>query len=157
MSSLIAGSFSEVYGHGPSFPSLDKIDHMVPTAQDTIPLEDRYGDFIYDKSDNPFDILPSDLEQTVEYDPETDSYIVYERLGDEYFRTPTTMTFDEYLEWRAKEQEKKYFNKLGGLGDTYKSGSGRLDPMSKVDIEKNLVDRLFGGNGITIELSLIHI
>ncbi len=151
MSSLIVGNLSEVYGHGPSFPSLDNIDRMVPTAQDTIPLEDRYGDFIYDQSDNPFDILPSDLEQTVEYDPETDSYIVYERLGDEYFRTPTTMTFDEYLDWRAKEQEKKYFNKLGGLGDTYKSGSGRLDPMSKVDIEKNLVDRLFGGNGITIE------
>jgi len=100
---------------------------------------------------NPFDIYPSELEQTVEYDAESDSYIIYEKIGDEYFRSPTTMTFNEYLDWRAKQQEKQYFNKLAGIGDRYKSASGRMDPMSKIDIEKNLIDRLFGGNGITIE------
>ena len=57
---------------------------------------------------------------------------------------------DRYLEWKNQEAEKKYFNKLAGLGDRYKSALGKVDPMSKVDIEKNLIDRLFGGQGLQI-------
>ncbi len=132
-------------------PDTDWSSNLRETHQDTIPLQDRYGDFINDDTYNPFDILPSDIEQTVEYDPETDSYVVYERIGDEYFRTPTTMTFNEYLDWKNKESERNYFRKLGDLGDQTRSKSGKLDPMSKIDIEKNLIDRLFGGNGLTIK------
>ena len=41
---------------------------------------------------------PSAVEQTIEYDPETGQYIISEKIGDAYFRPPTYMTFDEYLE-----------------------------------------------------------
>jgi len=123
----------------------------IETVSDTIPLVDRQGDFISDETYNPFDILPTELEQNVEYDAETDTYVVYEKIGDEYYRTPTYMTFSEYLEWKNKKAEERYFGKLAGLNDRYdRSATGRLDPMSKVNIEKNLIDRLFGGNGITI-------
>ena len=125
-------------------------DNLIQTVSDTIPFNDRQGDFINDKTYNPFDILPTEIEQSVEYDLESDSYIIYEKIGDEYFRTPTSMTFNEYLEWKSKEQDQRYFNKLAGIDDGYRDASGRIDPMKKVDIEKNLVDRLFGGNGITI-------
>ena len=133
-------------------PDSDWTTNLKTVQQDTLPpIEDRYGDFINDDSYNPFDILPSEIEQTVEYDPETDTYIVYEKIGDEYFRSPTYMTFNEYLDWKNKESEQNYFRKLGDLGDQSRSKSGKLDPMSKIDIEKNLIDRLFGGNGLTIK------
>ena len=74
--------------------------------QDTIPIKDRYGDFISDETYNPFDLLPNNISQTVEYDPASDSYVVYERIGDEYYRTPTTLTFEQYLEWKSRKQQK---------------------------------------------------
>ena len=123
----------------------------VSVSQDTIPLIDRYDDYINGEQYNPFDLLPSNVEQTVEYDLETDTYIIIEKIGDEYYRAPTYMSFNEYMEWRAKKQESDYFDKLSGSSSEYKSGSGKIDPLSKVNIDKNITNRLFGGEEISIE------
>ena len=68
--------------------------------EDTIPpIQDRTGSFTEDHSKNPFDLRdPQIVKKSVEYDPETGNYYISEKIGDDYFRTPTTMTFDEYLE-----------------------------------------------------------
>ncbi len=148
---LIFSILADVSGYDIHGPEDDLIERVAAIVQDTFPILDRSGDFINDNQYNPFDVYPSEIEQSVEYDAETDTYIITEMIGDEYFRSPSYLTFDEYLDWRSKEQERKYFEKLAGYGSQYKSASGRLDPMSKIDIEKNLIDRLFGGNEITIE------
>ncbi|MFZ1704993.1 MAG: cell surface protein SprA [Saprospiraceae bacterium] len=121
------------------------------TLGDTIPMVDRKGDFITDKTYNPFDIFPTTIQQKVEYDPLTDQYVIYEKIGDEYYRTPTYMTFDEYMDWSSSQQEKAYFNNLAGIQAEKKSESGKLDPMEKIDVSKSLVDRLFGGSEINIK------
>lgn len=119
---------------------------------DTIPLNDRKGDFLTDKPKNPFDITPNILEQKVEYDEKTGKYIIFEKIGNEYYRTPTYMTFEEYLNYKAKEQESEYFKNLAGIQSNKKSSaSGKQDPMSKIDIQKSLVDRLFGGSEINVK------
>ncbi|MBK8698687.1 MAG: cell surface protein SprA [Saprospiraceae bacterium] len=118
---------------------------------DTIPLQDRKGDFITERSNNPFDLNTSLIEQKVEYDIASGKYIVYEKIGDEYYRTPTYLTFDEYLEWKSKEQERAYFANLGGIQSNKKSGSGKMDPMSRIDISKSLVDRMFGGTEVNVK------
>ncbi len=118
---------------------------------DTIPIEERFGDFVNDPITNPFDIFPSDLEQTIEYDPDTDQYIIIEKIGDEYFRSPSYLTFEEYLEWKAKQDQKEYFERLSGIGSGKRGNSGLIDPMSKINVEDQLIDRLFGGNGISIK------
>ncbi len=118
---------------------------------DTIPVTETYGDFLTDPNDNPFDIQPSNVEQVVEYDPESNGYVVYEKIGEEYYRTPVTLTFSEYLEWSRKNEQSNYFNQLSGIGDAYKSKSGILDPISKIDIKDDIVDRLFGGSDVTIK------
>lgn len=139
----------DAYATGVNPPDLYSNDLVV---NDTIPLQERYGDYITDDTYNPFDILPSDVEQKVEYDPQTNQYVVYEKIGDEYYRTPTYLTFQEYLEWQSKQQERAYFDKLAGFKKEYEDdGKLLIDPLSKINIEKNLVDRLFGGNDITIE------
>ena len=138
-----------LYGE-PSF----KGPHLEPVAAilvDTIPLKERFGNFVTDKTTNPFDIQTSIIDQEVEFDPESGKYIITEKIGDEYYRMPTYMDFEEYLEWRAKKQEKDYFDKLAGVETSRRSGNGEVDPMKKVNINQNMSDRLFGGNAVTIE------
>ncbi len=118
---------------------------------DTLPpIEDRTGNFIFDQKNNPFDLDdPAVIEQNVEYDPITNRYVLTEKIGDDYFRPPTYMTFDEYLEYRRKEDERAYFRKLAGIG-TEGDGVGGLDPLAKIDVDKSLLDRLFGGSTVDI-------
>jgi len=139
-----------LYGEsGPIGPNSQYI--LLSTATDTIPLKERYGDHVTDETRNPFDIQTSIIDENVEYDAESGKYIITEKIGEEYYRMPTYMDFEEYLDWRAKEQEKDYFNRLAGVGSSRRSSNGLVDPMTKVDIKQNMVDRLFGGNGVTIE------
>lgn len=119
---------------------------------DTIPMKDRKGDFITDKNKNPFDITPSNVKKEITYDPVSRNYIITEKIGNEYYRSPTYLTFEEYLEYKSKEQEKSYFEKLSGINQQRKTtGLPTLDPMSKVDIKGGLVNRLFGGTEVNIK------
>lgn len=122
------------------------------TVLDTIPLKDRLDNFVTGGSYNPFDLQdPSDVKKEVTYDPATGLYIITEKIGDDFYRAPTYMTFNEYLDWRAKEAEKDYFNQLAGIDASNRSKSGIIDPIARIDVKKKLIDRLFGGNQITIE------
>lgn len=127
------------------FPSLEL------AVVDTIPIKDNLGDFLNDPNTNPFDITPDNLDQTVEYDPETGNYVIYEKIGDQYIRTPSYMTFSEYMEWSKKKQQKDYFDKLSGVTSKNRTVSGLLDPMEKVDVSNSLINRLFGGTEVNIQ------
>ena len=120
------------------------------TALDTIPpLQDRQGDFINDPNSNPFDLDdPNVIKKDVEYDPESGQYIITERIGDDYFRMPSYMTFDEYLDYQAEQQEREYFRQLSGVSSS--GGGGRRDPIEQFDIKNSLIDRLFGGSTVDI-------
>lgn len=119
--------------------------------QDTVPpIEDRPGDFISNPNSNPFDLKdPAAVEQNVEYDPISGQYIITERIGDDYFRPPTYMTFDEFMEYQARQQERQYFDELIGVGGG-ESSTGRRDPVAKVDVKNKLIDRIFGGSEVDI-------
>ena len=119
-------------------------------ASDTIPdIEERYDDFVTGGSDNPFDLEdPSDIEKNIEYDPETGNYIITEKIGDDFFRPPTYMTFDEYFDFKQKQEERAYFNRLAGIAAG--EGTSGLDPLAKIDVENDLLDRLFGGTTVDI-------
>ena len=127
------------------------LENLGMSPQDTIPIEDRTGDFLNNTSQNPFDLQdPAAVEQTVEFDPETGNYIITEKIGNDFFRPPTFMTFDEYLDHRAKEQEREYFNALSGTASG-RGTTGRLDPLEKVDIKDQMIERLFGGTEVDIK------
>ncbi|MFZ1789466.1 MAG: cell surface protein SprA [Saprospiraceae bacterium] len=149
---IIAVVYNASFAAGVESPYVDFT--VVKSSLDTIPIIDRTGDFINDKKNNPFDITPSNISQTVEYDPATGKYVILEKIGEEYYRTPTYMTFEEYLNWKSKEQERAYFDKLTGVNAPRKRTSGvfdNLDPMSKVDIGGSLFNRLFGGAEVDIK------
>ena len=148
-----------LFATGPDFdseyPSFSIEESAISIVQDTIPpIQDRTGDFINDKPSNPFDLKdPAVIEKNVEYDVETGQYIITEKLGDDYFRAPTYMSFQEYMDYRAKEQEQKYFNNLAGVNTGDNGISGKVDPINKLksEIENNLVNRLFGGTEVSIK------
>ena len=122
---------------------------------DTVPVKERYGDFLNNKK-SPFDLKdPSIIQKNVEYDAKSGQYIISEKIGDDYYRMPTYMTFSEYLKYRDVEQQQKQFQKFNGLGSKNKSdfvGRKFDDPLKKIQelIEKNVVDRLFGGTELSI-------
>jgi len=123
---------------------------VTESVSDTI--KPRFGDFIYDPTSNPFDLEdPKIVEKNVEYDPQTGLYLITEKIGDEYYRAPSYMTFREYMEWRAAQQETNYFRQLAGVQSEFKSVSGQLDPMASIDVNTDVADRLFGGSEITIK------
>ncbi len=119
---------------------------------DTVPIRDRQGDFLTNPNRNPYDLQdPSNVDKRVELDPETGRYIISERIGDEYFRAPTSMTFSEYLDWKAEEQERNYFARLAGVSTGKKGSKGLQDPLEEYSKGENLADRLFGGREVSIE------
>ncbi len=59
--------------------------------KDTLPypIKDRRGDFI-SGSQRTFDLnKPSNIQDSVAYDPVTKRYYVYEKIGSKYYRSPT--------------------------------------------------------------------
>ena len=116
-------------------------------------IKPRYDSFINDTIKNPFDLKdPSIIEKKVEYDPETGLYIITEKIGNDYFTAPTYMTFEEYLKWKERQQRREYFNRLSGrTGKGNLSKRGIVDPAASVNVKKDLVERIFGGNEITIK------
>jgi len=125
---------------------------LTASPLDTLPpISDRRGDFITDPTRNPIDLKdPSAVEKTVEYDPQTGRYIVRERLGEIDFRPPTYLTFDEYFEYRQKEDQRRYFNNLAGVGnpeDRISIG----DPLADIELDPDLLNNLFGGTEISIQ------
>ena len=142
------------FGGGSNLDDPYSAEYVINTVEtDTLPpISERFGDFINNGSTNPFDLKdPSIIEQNVEYDPNSGMYIVTEKIGDDYFRTPTYMTFQEYMDWRAEKQERDNFRALSGLSDANTSINGIVDPLEKMDLENDLINRLFGGTDVKIE------
>lgn len=109
---------------------------------------------IYDNTGNPIDKRPSsidlndpsNIERSVEYDPEDDRYYFNRSIGDRQLGAPNFMTFEEYLKYRAAQDEQDYwkrrldaltlFNKKPQLPTMYKEG---------------IFDRIFGGNTVSVK------
>mgnify|MGYP000576629399 CR=1 FL=1 len=124
---------------------------MLAPPDTTPPLQERFDDFIHGNP-NRIDLSdPKVVDQQVEYDPQSGMYIITEKIGDDFYRAPTYMTFEEYVEWRNKKQQNEYFDRLQGVtvsGD--RSSSGVEDPIAKFNLKTSLIDRLFGGTTVDI-------
>ena len=120
---------------------------------DTLPpLTERYDDFINAGNNNPIDLRdPKAIDRQVEYDASSDMYIITEKIGEDFYRAPTYMTFTEYVKWRDEEQQRAYFDRLQGVVSADgKNADGTVDPVSKFNFKNSLIDRLFGGTNVDI-------
>ena len=93
---------------GSTLYSFAQSDTINPTLR--YPIEDRNTDFLLTKPTTTIDLKdPKIVDKQVEYDPKTNKYVVYEKIGDTYYKTPTYMTYDEYLQYSSQESEQNYF------------------------------------------------
>ncbi len=74
------------------------------------PIKDRNTDYLITPPTTNIDLKdPKIVDKKVEYDPKTNKFVVYEKIGDNYFKTPTYMTYDEYLQYSSQQSEQTYF------------------------------------------------
>jgi len=128
---------------------INKGDTVVPNYGDSLkyPIRDRRGDFFGSGNNRTLDLkTPSNIKDSVVYDPVTRRYIVYEKIGSKYYRTTTTYSFDEYWQIKGKKAETEYFQKRSNLMSIL--NRGRIKP--KLSLYDNLFNRLFGNGKINI-------
>jgi len=111
------------------------------------PIQDRRGDYLSNGEKNTYDLNdPSNIKDSIAYDPVTHLYTVYEKIGNHYYRTPTTYTFDEYWAMIGRQQEMDYFKKRANTMDLL----NRNVVQPKLSLYDNLFNRLFGNGKIDI-------
>jgi len=98
----------------------------------------REGAFIND---------PINLVRTFEYDPITNRYVMYERVGNLLYRPPQYLTFDEYLRYKERENRRNYFKTLS---DNYAYASQQPGFIPPIRLRSQTFDQIFGGSTIDI-------
>lgn len=80
------------------------------------PVRDRYGDPYSNPSRGGFDFRDTAfIKRTVEYDPRTRQYYVVEKIGNQYYRTPTAFSMEEFVRLQGRKDEEDYFRKRASL------------------------------------------
>ena len=111
------------------------------------PIHDRRGDFLSAKP-NIYDFQnPPNIEDSVAYDPATQTYTVYEKIGTHYYRTPTIYTAEEFRAMEARKAEINYFQKRANTLSIL--NRGQVKP--KLSVYDNLFNRLFGNGKVDIQ------
>ena len=123
------------------------------SARDTIPakdslrfpLTDRRGDPFTEPNRNTFDLQrPSNIKDSIVYDPVTKHYYIYEKIGRSWFRKPNYLTFDEMVAYKNRQDERDYFQRR--LNTTLNLNRKILDP--KLQVRPSFFNRLFSNTGI---------
>ncbi|RYF98866.1 MAG: cell surface protein SprA, partial [Chitinophagaceae bacterium] len=137
------------FASGNSLYDLDLLQDTVPVNNQSLPfpLSDRRGDFLSSPS-SAFNLgSPSNFTDSVVYDYENRRYIIYEKVGDKYYRVPTTYTFDEFWQMRNAQAEQEYFRQRANTTSILNRGKF-VRP--KLSLSDNLFNRLFGNGEIKI-------
>jgi cell surface protein SprA len=112
------------------------------------PIKDSRSDAVSANNRGTFYLKnPTNVKDSVVYDSKTRSYIVYEKIGNKFYRTPTTYSFDEYWAMKNKQAEAAYFKKRANTTALLNRGK-LIKP--KLSLTDNLFNRLFGSGKIDI-------
>lgn len=91
---------------------------------------------------------PKDIQEKVEYDPDTDTYTVSRKIGDRWYRYPRIMSFEEYLEYERKKSMNDYWKQKNEEASLEKGDGGGFAPSLKVN--NKAFKSIFGGDRIDI-------
>jgi cell surface protein SprA len=127
----------------PDSPAAEKPRTDSPSLR--FPIKDAVGDPRQDKQTGMDLHDPANVSKNIEYVPSENRYYLSEKIGDQFIRNPSYLTFDEYQKYSAKEEEQNYWRRrLDAL--TLFSKKPQLPTMYK----EGIFDRLFGNNTISV-------
>ena len=120
-----------------------------PSRRPNLNPRDRFGDpFSNFTGRSPLFLRdPSSLKLDLEIDTGM-NYTIYEKIGDLNYRPTSSMTFEEFKQYREKENQKDYWKtRSAGLdGESALSGRNLIPPIYISPI----FDRIFGGSYVEI-------
>ena len=90
---------------------------------------------------------PSNIQTEVEYDPETNQYILKKKIGDFDYRTPYKMSLDEYMEYDLNRSIDQYWRERSTAAGANARGDGIIP---QIYIGGEAFERIFGSNTIDI-------
>ena len=108
-------------------------------AQKQDSLKARYG----------FQINPSNIRETVEYNDSLNVYYIGQKLGDSYLNVPVMMTPEEYRQWVEKRALSDFFYKKNDE-NTKNSGKDKFDLMD-MHFDLGPAEKIFGPGGVRIK------
>ena len=90
---------------------------------------------------------PPVITEEVVYDPVTNQYTIYRKIGNINYRTPKTMTFEEYMDYRLENSLDNYWRERSGASGRRGSSDGIIP---QIHIGSEVFERIFGGSTIDI-------
>lgn len=136
------------------FPLQDAVaapwqDTTTAPVADTLkyPIFDRRGDFISSPQRGGIDLRkPSNIKDSIVYDPETRQYYILEKIGSFYYRKPTYLSFEEFLNIQSRKSENEYFRTRADI----LSNLNRSLLRPELKVRENMFDRIFGNGKVEI-------
>ncbi|MBW7890271.1 MAG: cell surface protein SprA [Chitinophagaceae bacterium] len=132
-----------------------QVQDTLPAGQDTLPRTDTLRYPITDRREAQADNLrfrgfdlrdPSNIKDSIAFDPEEKEYYIYEKIGNRYYRKPTSLSFDEFNRIQSRKQENDYFRERANTISML--NRSLLRP--KLTATDDLFNRLFGNGKIDI-------
>ncbi len=112
------------------------------------PLLEKYGVSTLNAKKNPFELNDTAfVKRSVEYDPVTKQYMVIEKIGNQYYRSPMSFSMKEFLEMQGKKDENEYFKNRANM----LANMNRRMVKPKFNFVNDWVNRIIGNGKIDIK------
>jgi hypothetical protein len=151
VASLASLNAQVVYPFALLIASAESIENTEDTTNQSLryPIQDNRSPEISNNNSNSIDFKdPKKIEKKIEYDPISNQYVIYEKIGNTYFRTPQTLTFDEFVNYQNKQLEQQYFEMRSKARDL----AERKSASPPLYDGPELYDKGFGGQKPKIEI-----
>ncbi|MEZ5047394.1 MAG: cell surface protein SprA [Chitinophagaceae bacterium] len=128
-------------------PSVDSPE----TKKDTLPypIQDRYGDKFNNELPTQFDLNdPRNVKTTIEYNPDSSTYEITEKVGNQDYRPSTYMSFEEFMKYQSGKDEQAYFMKRKNTMTQLSKKGGAIP---KINLGNVFMDQIFGGSNIEVK------
>jgi len=89
---------------------------------------------------------PENIKREVVYDPETGQYVFYTKVGDFNYRTPASMTREQYMDYQNKKGIQHFWQDRSQTSQPQSA----LSIIPPIHIGGEAFDRIFGGSTIDI-------
>lgn len=112
------------------------------------PFRDQPANITEPKPQSPLFLNdPSNIKSEVEYDSETNEYIIKQKAGNLDYRTPYTMPMNEYLKWDQERAVREYWSERTRQAAGGASNTGIIP---QIFIGGEVFERIFGSGTIDI-------